>query len=210
MKNAFRAIALLCASAIAEAGSLPLRVVAPGPVQVTLFRADAPAPNVQRDLPPGETSIDLPDGTWRLDAAGAGLWHKRQYITVPAAAPAEVHLWPAATVAGEVALADPKATADQLTVRFDVRDGPSDDEPCAIVAKRFTCAVPAGAADLALRIRGHVTHYVWGATLAAGATRDLGRLAFARGATLAGRVEPPRGVKVNMESVTVTASSSAE
>lgn len=199
-------IALICAPAAAQASRLTLRVVAPAAVHVSLHRADAAGPAVERDLHPGEASVELPDGTWRLDASGAGLWHKRQYVTVPAGATTEVRLWPAAIVAGEIALAGSRESPDQLTIRFEVRDGPSSDETCAVAAKRFACAIPAGTADLALRVRGHVTQYVWSAPLATGATRDLGRLTFVRGATLAGRVDPPHGARINLETTTITAS----
>src|SRR5438874_2184101 len=144
------AVALICAPVAAEASRLTLRVVAPGAVRVALHRADLAAPPIERDLQPGDASVELPDGTWRLDASRAGLWHKRQYVTVPAGATMEVRLWPAATVAGEIALAGGKDWPDQLTIRFEVRDGPSSDETCAVAAKRFACTIPAGTADLAL------------------------------------------------------------
>lgn len=198
-------ITLLCATPAAEASRLALHVVAPGAVRIRLYRADAAAVSLERDLGPGDASVELPDGTWRLEASAPGLWHKMQYVTVPAGSTTEVRLWPATTVAGEVALASGNESPDQLTIRFDVRDGPAGDATCAVTAKRFACTVPAGTADLALRVRGHVTQYVWSAPLAAGATRDLGRLTFVRGATLAGRVDPPRGMKVNIESVMVSA-----
>jgi hypothetical protein len=206
-----RLLFLAFLSTSAAAAPLTLRVVLPAGsslpagARATLRRVDAPAPQVERALQAPETAVDLANGAWSIEVDAAGLWHQRQYATLPGAAAVEVRLWPAATITGEVALADAAAIPDSVRVRFAVADGPTSDMTCAVAAKRFSCAMPAGTADLALRVRGHVTRYVWSAALGRGMTRDLGRMVFQRGATLAGRVEPPRRAKVELEKVTVTA-----
>jgi hypothetical protein len=192
----------------AAAGSLPLHVIAPTAIHISLQRADTQAPAIERDLEPGNSSIELSDGTWRLNATGNGVWHKPQYVTIPARDVVEVQMWPAATVTGEIALPAETASNDPVIIRFEAESGLSGNETCAIVAKHFSCGIPAGTADFALRVPGHVTHYVWGVALAAGATRDLGKLKFVRGATLAGRIEPPRGLKLDLSNTIVTATPS--
>ena len=206
--NRIWAAAFLWAPA-AAAGSLSVNVKATTPVHISLLRADKPSPAIERNLGPGESSIEVEDGTWRLNATGKGVWHKPQYVTVPSRDPIEIQLWPASTVTGEAGFADETASAGEITIRFEQAGGLSGEQTCAIVAKRFSCAIPAGTADLALRVPRHVTHFVWGASLTAGGTRDLGKLTFVRGATLAGRIESPRGLKIDLSSTTVTATPSA-
>jgi hypothetical protein len=200
--------ALLWAPA-AAAGSLRLHVEATTAIHITLLRADKPSPAIERDIGPGESSIDVEDGTWLLKAAGKGVWHKPQYVTVPARDLIEIQFWPASTVTGEVGFAAETVSADQMTIRFEQAGGLAGEETCALLAKRFSCTIPAGTSDLALRVPRHVTHFIWGASLTAGGTRDLGRLTFVRGATLAGRIESQRGLKIELSSTTVTATPSA-
>jgi len=194
---------------VAAAASLNLHVAGTTAVHITLLRADKPSPAIERDIGPGESRIEVEDGTWLLKATAKGLWHKPQYVTVPARDPIEIQLWPSSTVTGEAGFAAETTSADPMTIRFEQAGGLAGEETCAIVAKRFSCAIPAGTADLALRVPRHVTHFIWGASLNAGGTRDLGRLTFVRGATLAGRIESPRGLKIELGSTTVTATPSA-
>src|SRR5215831_13289878 len=83
------------------AATLALHLSAPSSVHVIFHRADGRADPVERVLQPGMSSVDLPNGTWRLEASANGLWHEPQYVTVPATAAVEVRMWPVATVFGE-------------------------------------------------------------------------------------------------------------
>jgi hypothetical protein len=202
-------LALLATSAAATPltlrVALPAGVSPPAGARVVLRRVDTPAPQVERALQAPEILVDVPSGTWSINVDAAGIWHERQYATLPGAVAVDVPLWPSTMIAGEVALADSNAVPDSVKIRFAVAGGPTSDVTCSIVARRFACAIPAGTADLALRVRGHVTRYIWSTPLARGVTRDLGRIVFLRGATLVGRVEPPRRTKLDLDKITVTA-----
>jgi hypothetical protein len=200
------ALAMLTTSAAASPLTLRMTLPAGTPVpagaRVVLRRADSAAPPVERAMTAAESMVDVADGTWQLDVDAAGLWHERQYVTVAGATAAEVRLWRAATVSGEVS----GAAADRITIRFATADGPAGEVVCPVAAKRFACALPAGTSDLALRAPGFVTRYLWSLALAPGLTRDLGPLPFQRGATLSGRIDPPRRENLDLRTVTVTAS----
>jgi hypothetical protein len=201
------ALALLFASAAAASPltlrvTLPAGTTVPAGARVVLRRADGAATPVEHRLSGGASAVDLEDGAWQLDVDAAGLWHERQYVTVAGATEADVRLWLASTLSGAIA----GSAADRVTIRFATTGGPTGEVVCPVDTKRFTCALPAGTADLALRTPGCVTRYVWSVPLAPNGTRDLGRLDFQRGATLTGRVDPPRRAKLDLRTVTITAS----
>src|SRR4051794_19023790 len=79
----FLAIAILVTGS-GFAAPVTLRVAAPAEVRCSFQRLDAPVLPLERTLPPGESLIELPAGTWQLDASAPGQWHERQLFTVPA------------------------------------------------------------------------------------------------------------------------------
>lgn len=164
--------------------------------------ASGPAETVDISVAaPGNASLALAAGLWRLRAEAAGYWSPPLEIWRADDGQPSAHtlrLWPTGSLAGAVDVSQDMPRPDELTIRFQATP-PAAGPPlgrlvCPLQDDRFRCSLPAGVLDLRVRASGFVSHYRWSASLPAGSTLDLGRLELRPGASLVGWVETVDGV----------------
>lgn len=137
-------------------------------------------------------TIALAPGLWELAPTVPGFWSQPSTIRVAGdTAAATLTLFPAATIHGTVTTAEKPPRL--LTIYFQPAPSdraeailPTSSVECPISGKRWTCEVPAGALDLAIRAQGYVSIYRWKETLLHTEPRDLGALTLRRGSTVSG------------------------
>lgn len=199
--KALAAAAVLCLSIYAEEPA-PTEVQflftpEPGAGMVTLKRADGPE-TLSVPLRQGSASVRLNRSTrWNVETKVAGWWAPAEVIVVGRESPmlVERRIWKTGALEGAVRL-EKDAKATQL--RISVEDMPFSrnrtDFPrtaafdCPVVADgTWSCEVPRGVIDLAIRVPGHAPAYRWAVEV--GATpRDLGVVQLRAGASVSGWV----------------------
>jgi hypothetical protein len=180
---------------------------------VTAQSAVDPSRSLTFALP--AAAISLPPGDWFLSAHIDGDWSEPRLVSVhEASQTADLNTFPPARVAARVTLNIGKEPRELRAyfqrVSLQDLDSPMEGNVVCDVAKgKAVCQLPAGELDLAFRIPGYVTRYLWNATLTARSTLDAGALHFVTGSTLSGRVEVPRRTEAPLDRVTVIARPSA-
>lgn len=173
------------------------------------------APMVAQVEGAGPLTIRLPAGTpWQVTADIDGYWFAGSVVTggkLGTPSSTTLELWPTGTISG---IATPSAGEERLPQtlllkfhsprRFQFltpQGGPAREEnvPESVVecpldsTGSFSCDVPATTLDLALRVKGYVSHYRWDVKVPRGETLNLGTLSFRPGASLVGWVEVAEG-----------------
>ena len=149
---------------------------------------------------PGRLRLALPaTSAWKIRPRAARLWSPGETVYVePEGAGATLMFWPTAELVGTVVALSGEPPPGELSVRFESspsREAHADNavpvstETCTVAKRSFSCQVPAGTLDVRLRSPGHVSHYLWALSIAAGETRHLGALTLRPGASVSGWVE---------------------
>ncbi|HWS72005.1 MAG TPA: hypothetical protein VN605_07815, partial [Thermoanaerobaculia bacterium] len=160
-------------------------------------------------------TMALAPGLWELSLTAPGFWSQPSTIRVASdTTVATLTLFPAATLRGEIATT--AKTPRSLTIHFQPTPAdspttlPASSVECPITGKRWTCEVPAGALDLAIRAPGFVSIYRWNQRLTSTEAHDLGALTLRRGASLSGSVSfAERVAKPPKVTVAVTSQATA-
>lgn len=200
--TSFAAAALLAAAAFATsaaAATVTIGFQTPGmtsaargslTVAVTARSESGAVAEATLPLAKGGT-IGLAPGLWELAPTVPGFWSQPSTIRVAGDTAATLTLFPAATIRGTVVSAEKPPRL--LTIYFQPAPAehaeailPFSSVECPISGKRWTCEVPAGALDLAIRAPGYVSIYRWNEPLSHTAPRDLGALTLRRGSTVSG------------------------
>ena len=164
---------------------------------------------------PLQASISLPRGDWFLSAQIDGDWSEPRLVSVlESTQTVELHTFPLARLTARIALDIGKQPRELRAyfhrVSLEDLDIPLEGNVACDVAKGVAqCQLPSGEFDLAFRIPGFVSRYLWNATLSHRTVLDAGELRFVAGSTLSGRVELPQGRAARFERVTVIARPSA-
>lgn len=191
------------------------------PAEVTVEPLDSPPPIETIDLEAGweePVRLRLPeDRTYRLSARLPGFYvPERVFRTEGEAQDLSVSLFPTGILIGSVRVGSDGKQPESLEVTFseapesgpsggtDVQV-PSGELDCPIEEGEFRCEVPAGALDLRLRSRQHISHYLWDVKVERGRELELGELLLRRGASIIGWVLPPSR-DLDFRRVEVTAS----
>ncbi|MBV9496779.1 MAG: carboxypeptidase regulatory-like domain-containing protein, partial [Acidobacteria bacterium] len=159
-------------------------------------RIDAKAEPIERSIVvPGTSSVDLPDGVWEIRIDGAALWGPRIYAR--ATDSVVLPLWAAGVLRGTLKNA-PKA----LAVQFSAVDaiGPSGEADCSIDGQAWACTMPVGRHDLRFSNAGFAPEYRFGVSVPG---VQQAPIQFTAGASLSGRVEAIRGVKVPLDELQI-------
>jgi hypothetical protein len=148
--------------------------------------------------------VALTPGQWQLDIDAPDLWHQTQFLLVGDTAPPllAVSVWPRATIVASISTDAPSAPTEMF-VRFE--GATAGQTRCAIEKGQMLCAMPAGTYRMRMKPKGFIAQTFSDLTLAPGQTRDLGSLAFHRGQSISGRVQPPARFKGDLTAVRVVA-----
>lgn len=155
------------------------------------------------------TAISLPPGEWFLSAQIDGDWSEQRLVTVhEASQTTDLNTFPLARLTARVTPDIGKEPRELRTyfhrVSLEDLDSPLEGNvSCDVGRGVATCQLPSGKFDLAFRIPGYVSRYVWNATLSHRTVLDAGTLHFAAGSTLSGRVEVPQSRQARLDRVTV-------
>jgi hypothetical protein len=160
-------------------------------------------------------AISLSPGDWFLSANIDGDWSEQSLVSVQAASQTiELNTFPLALLTAHITL-DIGKQPRELRAYFhrvsleDLDSPPEGDVSCDVGKGVANCRLPAGNFDVAFRIPGYASRYLWNATLSRQAVFDAGSLRFAAGSTLSGRVDVPQGVQTRLDRVTVIVRPSA-
>jgi hypothetical protein len=187
------------------------------PLETTLtvysaHQAPSDNPVVTRTTDPGgETRLSVPRGDWALDVRAPNFWHERQYFNVSGGETRVIaDLWPAGQMTGEAAVVSGATSPAQITLWLetsapDLVSRPSFRVVCPIEKGRFGCDVPAGSFDVQVRLTGHIPLFRSHVQVESSRPHDLGKLVFEAGASLIGRIEIERHVKIDFQRVVVEA-----
>ena len=174
-------------------------------VSLALRRIPAPAElqegieaEIEMDVSiPGESSIDLPEGTtWKLILRSEGLWAAEQLVKAgPGKVRSKVTGYPAGAVGAHLVLSAHRAAPEQVVLRIH----PTENDPkapraqirCPVEEKMIQCGAPKGVYDVKITAAGHVPTYRWGQEIEAGKTLDLGRIRLRAGASITGWIAAP-------------------
>jgi hypothetical protein len=177
-------------------------------------RPDAPALARPADTG-GETRLSVPRGDWALEVRAPNFWHERQYFNVSGdATRVRADLWPAGQLTGEATAASGATPPGEITVWLETSSAGSAGRHsfrvlCPVEKGRFGCDVPAGSFDVQVRLAGHVPLFRSHIQVEPGRPRDLGKLVFEAGASLIGRIEIERHLKIELQQVMVEATPSS-
>jgi hypothetical protein len=161
-------------------------------------RAEAPVVPVL--LPCSErvcqSELELTPGSWILRSEeGDRFWVEPTAVVLGSESQRLLlePVLPKRRLAGSISLPAEGAPESGLRVRFRLAQSPALDfngeSACLLAASAWSCEVPAAVLDLRFEIRGHVPIHRWSADLRPGQDPGGLRLAFERGAALAGWVE---------------------
>lgn len=141
-----------------------------------------------------EVSVDVPGG-WSRSEVAQVVDGRPQAVTLD--------LYPVGKLIGAIRVPAGAAAPTVMKVRFRSVPGAARSLPemaldCPVTAGRFECALPAGEWDVRLRVARLRTRYVWGMTVPARGSRDLGTLDLQPGATVVGWLDAPgdRGARL--------------
>lgn len=160
-------------------------------------------------------AISLTPGDWFLSAHIAGDWSEVRLVSIhDTPQTADLNTFPLALMTARITLDIGKEPRELRAyfqrVSLEDLDSPQEgDVVCDVAKGKAICQLPAGELDLAFRIPGYVSRYLWNAKLAPRGTLDAGSFHFVAGSTLSGRVELPRGSEAQLDQVTVVAAPSA-
>ena len=188
-------------SALARVHIRAVRIVSTASSNDALVQAEA-------DAGSDGAVLDLGDGGWQVQATAPGYWSQETEVTVAGQLPPVVRLalWPAASFHGEILPAEGESLPDALEVRLSAVEAAAGEttnpqaplaQPktspssaklrCRIDKRLWNCVGPSGVFDVRLEASGYAPHYMWGASLKAMETSDLGQTRLRRSASVFGR-----------------------
>ena len=164
-------------------------------ISIRAHRLDRSAADLELRIPvPGVATVPLPDGVWELRLSGGNFWAPRVYardsdaITLP--------VWPAFPLHGTA------AGVTKLSVTFAPLDrgGVTGSTECDVADAAWTCAIPRGQYDLQFSTPGSAPDFRWNVTVPGNLEAPL---QFVRGASLSGRLEAARGMKISLDGLEI-------
>lgn len=177
-------------------------------VRIVGATGDGSALQAEADAgPDGAAVLDLGDGGWQVQATAPGYWSQEADVAVTGQGPISVRfaLWPAASLYGQITPAQGETLPDALEVRLsatlaaagEATAQPPVSQPetsptsaklrCRIDKGSWSCLGPPGLFDVRLEASGFAPHYLWGVSLKAGVSTDLGEIQLRRTASVFGR-----------------------
>ena len=151
-------------------------------------------------------TLNLADGIWQIQPSVPGYWSPGAEIAVPGQVPDGVHvaLWPAASLHGELVTAGGEPLPQNLEVQLSAAQGLSHQPTamagntqiarpshatmrCRITTGMWNCLGPAGLFDVRLQTAQYTPRYLWGVSLKATETTDLGRTVLRQAPSVFGR-----------------------
>lgn len=164
---------------------------------------ESPVRSVAMKLP-GTVSVPVPESSsWQVTVEAPGYWSRPQTVsarpTHPGQSEAQLELWRASQVEGQIEIPAGRPEPKELSVRFRpaatergaVRELPEILQTCPLKDRRFQCVLPAGRFDLRFRSPGYVSQLRWDRSLPRGESHSVGLLRLVPGASLVGWVEAP-------------------
>jgi hypothetical protein len=155
--------------------------------------------------------ISLPPGDWFLSARLPGDWSEPRLFSIrEGPTVADLNTYPLARLTARITLdagKEPHALRAYFhRVSMEDLDAPLEGNvACDVTKGTALCQLPRGEFDLAFRIPGFASRYVWNATLSPRGILNAGLLHFVAGSTLSGRVEIPQRRVARLDRVTVSA-----
>lgn len=145
---------------------------------------------------PGTTLLQLPNGLWEIRVIGDALWSSPAFARNTDAP--LVRVWRAAALRG-------KSSVTSLRARFTPVDraGEAGETDCEVEGDAWTCWIPAGRHDIRFSAPGSAPEFRFGTAVPAEVTDPEMRLNFVAGASLSGKVEAVRGLKIPLDAVEV-------
>ena len=166
---------------------------------------DSTPARVQTEAATDGTVLDLSEGVWQVQAFASGYWSQQTEVVVARQAAVNVRfaLWPAASLYGEIVIAEGEPLPGEIEVQLNVaapmananstptneqKLGPSHAElHCRTNQETWNCLGPAGIFDVRLEAAGYTPRYLWATTLSATGATDLGKTELRRGTSVFGR-----------------------
>lgn len=161
------------------------------------------AASIETEAGPGGIVLGLGEGVWRVRASAAGYWSQGVQVTVNSQAPssARVVFWPAASLHGEIAMAQGETPPQALDVRLSARpesgsqiaaaqarSSPAHAElSCPIDGEEWSCLAPVGLFDIRLDAEGYAPRYDRDVSLQPAESTGLGQVQLQRALSVFGR-----------------------
>lgn len=154
------------------------------------------------DVAPNGAVLNLSEGVWQMQASAPGYWSQQSNITVARQSPTIVQLalWPAASLHGEILIPAGESLPHSVEVRLSATPASGNritssanpvpshaDLLCQVDKGTWNCLGPAGLFDIRVEASGYAPRYVWGISLKAAESADLGQTALRRTASVFGR-----------------------
>jgi hypothetical protein len=165
-------------------------------------RTDGAAEHVERSVPlPGTADLPLGKGLWEVRVIDEHLWAAPVFTRNEDAV--TVKLWPTLPLTGTAK----RATTLRAGFRPLDDGGATGEVDCIVKGDSWVCAIPIGKYDLRFSSSGSAPEFRFSVTVE-GDPKSLS-LNFVSGASLSGRVEAARGVKLPADGVIVRLTSAA-
>jgi hypothetical protein len=165
-------------------------------------RTDGAAEHVERSVPlPGTADLPLGKGLWEVRVIDEHLWAAPVFTRNEDAV--TVTLWPTIPLRGTAK----RATTLRAGFRSLDAGGATGEVDCIVKEDSWVCAIPIGKYDLRFSASGSAPEFRFSVTVE-GDPKSLA-LNFVPGASLSGRVEAARGVKLPADEVIVRLTSAA-
>src|SRR4051812_18677284 len=181
------------------------------PMKGSVVAESASEPDRSLTFPLPASSVSLPPGDWFLSARLPGAWSEPRLVSVhETPLVADLNTYPLTRLTARITLDVGKEPRELRAyfhrISLEDLDAPLEGNVvCDVIKGTATCQLPRGEFDLAFRIPGFASRYVWNATLASRGVFDAGVLRFVSGSTLSGHVEMPQRREARFEAVTITA-----
>jgi hypothetical protein len=163
---------------------------------------------------PGTTTIDLPDGVWRLQITAAGWFNPGSIVTVSKSdIAAVIPIWPLGILQGKIETSDNSA-ADDMTVRWSAPSKepvapPEGELRCTVNEKEYRCSVPSGVLDVKIGVRGYGSQFLWGVKITPRDPATVPLIHFKKGAGAYGWVAVGKDVAFDPVATTVRLTSTS-
>jgi len=196
-------LAILLIACSTQAAQITTAIGGPSAARTVILRAersDGAAEVVERPFPlPGTADLPLGKGLWEIRVIDEHLWAAPLFLRNEDSS--TVKVWPTVQLKG--------TTKGVTTLRAGFKpleaDGAAGEVDCSVKENSWVCAIPAGKYDLRFSSPGSAPEFRFNVIL--GDDPKAMVLNFVRGASLSGRVEAVRGVKLPADGVIVTVTS---
>jgi hypothetical protein len=197
-------LAILLVACSAEAAQITTTTTGPAAAARTVIvraeRSDGGAERLERAVPfPGTADLPLGKGLWEVRVIDEHLWAAPAFMRNEDSV--AVKVWPTVLLKG--------TTKGVTTLRAGFKPleagGAAGEVDCNVKGDSWLCAIPSGRYDLRFSSAGSAPEFRFDVMLADDPKPMT--LEFVRGASLSGRVEAVRGVKLPADGVVVTLTS---